>query len=162
MPATPNRAVRDYDDRVLVIERTFDAPRALVWKAFTQTKHIAQWMGPRDYPSKFHDADVRPGGKWRGTLRAVDGSRELGQGGEYQEVKEPERLAFTFYWDQDDGSRGPETLIEIDFTERGGKTLMTFRQGVFNTTQNRDGHNRGWNSSFDRLADYLASAEARA
>jgi len=50
MPATPNRAVRDYDDRVLVIERTFDAPRALVWKAFTQTKHIAQWMGAARLP----------------------------------------------------------------------------------------------------------------
>ena len=70
--------------------------------------------------------DVRPGGKWRGRLRAVDGSRELDQGGEYREVKEPERLAFTFYWDQDDGSRGKETLVEIDFAERGSKTLMRF------------------------------------
>jgi uncharacterized protein YndB with AHSA1/START domain len=149
------------DDRVLVIERTFDAPRALVWKAFTDTNQMVAWMGPREYPSVFHEADLRPGGKWRGRLRALHGSRELGQGGEYREVKEPERLAFTFSWDQEDGSRGPETLIEIDFAERGGKTLMTFRQGVFNTNPNRDGHIRGWNSTFDRLADYLASDGAR-
>jgi uncharacterized protein YndB with AHSA1/START domain len=93
------------DDRVLVIEREFDAPRALVWKMFTDPRHAANWMGPPDYPSVLHEADVRPGGKWRGRLRAVDGSRELGQGGEYREVKEPERLAFTFYWDQDNGGR---------------------------------------------------------
>ncbi|MFL6688581.1 MAG: SRPBCC family protein [Alphaproteobacteria bacterium] len=150
-----------HDDRVLVIEREFDARRALVWKTFTDPKHMVAWMGPRDHPSVLHEADVRPGGKWRGRLRAVDGSRDLGQGGEYREVREPDRLAFTFYWDQEDGSRGPETLVEIDFTERGGKTLMTFRQGVFNTSPNRDGHIRGWNSTFDRLADYLASDGAR-
>ena len=147
-------------DCVLVIEREFHAPRSLVWKMFTDPRHAANWMGPPDYPSVFHEADVRPGGKWRGRLRAVDGSRELGQGGEYREVKEPERLAFTFYWDQDDGSRGPETLVEIDFTERGNKTLMTFRQGVFVTTQNRDGHRVGWNGSFDRFAEYLSSHAA--
>jgi len=147
-------------DRVLVIEREFNAPRALVWKMFAEPRHAANWMGPPDYPSVFHEADVRPGGKWRGRLRAIDGSRELGQGGEYREVKEPERLAFTFYWDQDDGSRGPETLVEIDFAERGSKTLMHFRQGVFDTKQNRDGHGAGWNGTFDRLAGLLALEQA--
>ena len=145
------------NDRVLIIEREFDAPRALVWKMFTDPRHAASWMGPPDYPSAFHQADVRPGGKWRGRLRAVDGGREFGQGGEYREVKEPERLAFTFYWDQDDGGRGPETLVEIDFAERAGKTLMKFRKGVFDTKQNRDGHGVGWNGSFARFAEYIAS-----
>jgi uncharacterized protein YndB with AHSA1/START domain len=154
------RAALAHDDRVLVIERTFDAPRALVWKAFTDPRHMLEWMGPRDHPSMLHEADVRPGGKWRGRLRAVTDGKELGQGGEYCEVREPDRLAFTFYWDEDDGSRGPETLVEIDFTEHGGKTLMTFRQGVFNTTPNRDGHGYGWNSTFDRLSDLLAREQA--
>jgi len=150
------------NDRVLVIEREFNAPRALVWKMFTDPRHAANWMGPPDYPSVFREADVRPGGKWRGRLRAVDGSRELEQGGEYRDVKEPERLAFTFYWDQDDGSRGPETLVEIDFAERGSKTLMRSRQGEFDTKQNRDGHGVGWTGSFDRFADYLSLRGAAA
>jgi uncharacterized protein YndB with AHSA1/START domain len=150
-----------HDDRVLVIERIFNAPRALVWKMFTDPQHTVAWMGPREYPSRFQEADVRPGGKWRAVLRATDGSRELGQGGEYHEVREPERLAFTFYWDEEDGSRGPETLVEIDFEEHGDKTLMTFRQGVFNTTPNRDGHVYGWNSTFDRLSEYIASQGAQ-
>lgn len=158
--ATGNAAMAR-DDRVLVIERTFDAPRALVWKMFADPKHAVAWMGPREHPSRLHEADVQPGGKWRGCLRAVDGSHELGQGGEYREVREPEHLAFTFYWDEDDGSRGPETLVEIDFAERGDKTLMTFRQGVFNATPNRDGHGHGWNSSFDRLAEHLTSQGAQ-
>lgn len=155
-------AIQTRDDRVLVIERMFDAPRALVWKVFTDPDHAVGWMGPRDYPSRLHESDLRPGGKWRGILRAADGSRELGQGGEFHEVREPERLAFTFGWDEEDGSRGPETLVEIDFIERGNKTLMTFRQGVFDTTANRDGHNGGWNSSFGRLDDYLKLEGAQA
>ena len=153
--AMGNAAVA-HDDRVLRIERMFDAPRNLVWKAFTDPAHMVAWMGPREHPSIFHEADVRPGGKWRGCLRAVADGRELGQGGEYHEVREPERLAFTFYWDQEDGSRGPETLVEIEFTDLGDRTLMTFRQGVFNTTSNRNGHGHGWSSTFDRLVEYLA------
>lgn len=157
--AMQSSATAAQNDRVLVIERLFDAPRALVWKAFTDPRHLVAWMGPRDHPSILHEADVRPGGQWRGILRSKDGGRDLGQGGEYREVRAPDRLAFTFYWDQEDGSRGPETLVEIDFAERGKQTLMTFRQGVFNTNSNRDGHGYGWNSTFDRLADYLAAPE---
>ena len=149
------RAALAHDDRTLVIERLFDAPRALVWKAFTDPKHMVAWMGPRDYPSVLHEADVRPGGKWRGRLRATGDGRELGQGGEYHEVREPERLAFTFYWDEEDGSRGPETLVEIDFAERGDKTLMTLHQAPFQSDFQRDDHDGGWNSAFDRLAEQL-------
>ena len=83
---------------------------------------------------------------------------DLWQGGVYREVVEPERLVFTFAWDQEDGSRGPETLVTIDFVELGGKTRMIFRQSPFNTRSNRDGHSQGWNSAFDRLAEALAAA----
>jgi uncharacterized protein YndB with AHSA1/START domain len=61
-----------HDDRVLVIEREFSAPRPLVWTMFTDPRHAANWMGPPDYPSVFHEADVRPGGKWR---RSTPGGR---------------------------------------------------------------------------------------
>ena len=61
MASAANNAVLEADDRVLVIERVFDAPRELVWDAFTQTEHLMQWMGPRDHPAVSYEADARPG-----------------------------------------------------------------------------------------------------
>ena len=69
---------------------------------------------------------------------------------------EPERLVFTFAWDQEDGRRGHETLVTITFAEQRGRTTMTFRQAVFESVGDRDGHQGGWNSTFDRLAEHLA------
>jgi uncharacterized protein YndB with AHSA1/START domain len=148
----------DPAERVLTITRVFDAPRALVFEAFVDREHALKWMGPRDYPVTHVEGDVRPGGKWRARLSAADGSRELWQGGIYREVVPPERLVFTFAWDDDDGGQGPETLVTITFADQGAKTLMTFRQGVFDTRENCDGHRMGWNSAFDRLAEHVAQA----
>jgi uncharacterized protein YndB with AHSA1/START domain len=140
----------------LVIERIFDAPRKLVWKMWTEKEHALQWGGPRDYPMVQTEADVRPGGKWRSCLRSVETGEELWQGGVYSEVVEPERLVFTFAWDEDSGqSTTHETLVTITFTEQEGKTKMTFRQTPFKSLESRDGHREGWNSSFDRLDSYL-------
>jgi uncharacterized protein YndB with AHSA1/START domain len=155
---TENKAATD--DRELVITRIFDAPRDLVFRAWTEEAHARNWGGPRDYPAKHTEADVRPGGLWRTCLRAADGSRDLWQGGVYREVVEPERLVFTFAWDQEDGTPGPETLVTIDFAEHDGRTKMTFRQAVFDTKSNRDGHNLGWNSAFDRLQEYIGEYAA--
>lgn len=143
-------------ERVLTITRVFDAPRPLVFDAFVDPRQALQWMGPRDHPATHMEADVRPGGAWRACLRATDGGRELWQGGVYREVVPGERLVFTFAWDEDDGGRGPETLVTVTFADQGDKTLMTFRQGVFNTKANCDGHRIGWNSAFDRLAEHIA------
>ena len=158
MSASANSIRTEPQDRVLVIERSFDAPREMVWDAFTKTDHLINWMGPRAYPAASFQADVRPGGKWRGVLRSTEGQQDLGQSGKYLEVERPSRLVYTFEWDKhDEQDETFETVITVLFEDRGSKTLMKFYQSVFNTTSNRDGHIRGWNSSFDRLADYLAS-----
>jgi uncharacterized protein YndB with AHSA1/START domain len=149
-------AIAEPADRVLVITRVFDAPRSLVYQAFADPKHALKWGGPPDYPAVHVEGDLRPGGKWRTCLRALDGSRELWQGGVYREIVPNERLVYSFAWDQEDGSQGPETLVTVTFADQGRKTLMTFRQAVFNTKENCDGHRRGWNGAFDRLADHVA------
>ncbi len=145
-------------DRVLVIERVFDAPRALVFRAWTDPGHAARWAGPRGFTAIHLRQDLRPGGAWRTCLRADDDGRELWQGGVFREVVAPERLVFTFAWDQEDGTRGPETLVTINLVESHGKTKMTFRQAVFDSVAQRDGHQGGWNSAFDRLAELLSQA----
>jgi uncharacterized protein YndB with AHSA1/START domain len=143
--------------RVLVITRTFDAPRALVWKAWSDTQHFIRWMGPPDHPMVHQEGEFRPGGRWRGCLRSVKTGEDMWQSGEYREIVEQERLVFTFAWDRADGTRSPETLITITFAEREGKTVMSFRQTGFGSVEQRDGHRIGWDGSFDRLAEHLAS-----
>lgn len=146
---------QDLADRVLEIKRVFDAPRARVFNAFIDPEQLMAWMGPRSHPIFDMRADIRPGGKWRFGLRSLDGTEELWQSGIYREVVPNERLAFTFVWDPTPRGLGPETLIEITFADQGKQTLMTFRQTIFDTKSNRDSHNVGWHSAFDRLGDHL-------
>jgi uncharacterized protein YndB with AHSA1/START domain len=145
-------------DRVLGIDRVFDAPRELVWKAWTDPAQASRWMGPHGFTATHLEQDLRPGGAWRTCLRRDVDGEELWHGGVYREVAEPERLVFTFAWDGPDGRPGPETLVTVLFAEHGpGRTRMTFRQGVFDTAANRDGHRGGWSECFERLASHLAA-----
>src|SRR5712691_4337552 len=106
--AAPHAAARE-----LVITRVFDAPRARVFKAWTDPAQAKQWMGPRGFTATHLEGDLRSGGAWRICLRRDDDGEELWQSGVYREVVEPERLVFTFAWDQEGGRRGHETLVTI-------------------------------------------------
>jgi uncharacterized protein YndB with AHSA1/START domain len=139
----------------LVITRVFNAPRELVFKAWANPSHAKNWWGPRDYPATHLEMDVRPAGAWRNCLRSTATGEELWQGGVFREVVAPERLVFTFAWEEE-GERGLETLVTVTFAEGDGKTLMTFRQAPFQSDEERDGHRGGWTSTFDRLDDQLA------
>ena len=169
---TPNRSTETTNKRApsgssqgeLVITRIFDAPRELVFKTWIDPKQAAHWMGPRGFTAHHVEGELRPGGAWRLCLRPDDGGRDLWQGGVYREVVEPARLVFTFAWDGEgeDGGPGPETLITITFAEHeGGKTELTFRQAVFKSIEQLEGHRGGWNSTFDRLGDCLHDLQSR-
>jgi uncharacterized protein YndB with AHSA1/START domain len=142
-------------ERELVIARTLDAPRALVFAAWTDPRRALQWWGPVNYPAAHAEMDVRPGGAWRICLRSTEGGPDLWQGGVFREVVPPERLVFTFAWEEE-GERGLETLVTVTLAEAGGKTRMTFRQTPFQSDKERDGHRWGWNSAFDRLDGRLS------
>ncbi len=142
----------------LVMSRIFAAPRALVFRAWTDPAHAVRWWGPADFPATHLEMDVRPGGRWRGCLTGVKDGRELWQGGEFREVEAPARLVFTFSWDEE-GERGQETLVTITFTEQDGGTLMDFRQAPFQSVGERDSHRHGWGSMFDRFDAFLANED---
>lgn len=139
----------------LVITRTFDAPRNLVFKAWTAPEHMVRWLGPHNFTAPSCKMDFRPGGAYRACICAPDG-KEYWMRGIYREIVEPERLVFTFSWEED-GERGRETMITITFGEQGDKTRMTFRQAFFETVENRDSHHGGWTECFERLAQFLAN-----
>lgn len=153
MPARTS-PVAEPAERELVITRIFDAPRELVFKAWTDPNHAKNWWGPKDYPAIQLEMDVRPGGAWRGCLRSTETGKDLWHGGLFREVAPPERLVFTFAWDEE-GERGLETLVTVIFTELNGKTRMIFHHAPFESIEERDGHQGGWTSTFDRLDDYL-------
>ena len=142
----------------LVIERVFDAPRALVWQAWTDPTQAVQWGGPRSHPATHFEGELRPGGTWRGCLRSVESGEDLWQGGVYREIREPERIVYTFHWEDDDGKPENEMLITLTFTEEGKKTRMRLHQTEFRSVEQRDGHRGGWNSAIDRLEEFLQKA----
>jgi uncharacterized protein YndB with AHSA1/START domain len=141
-------------ERALKLSRIFDAPRELVWAAWTDQEHARHWWGPRHHPSTHVEIDPRVGGKWRICLTGVADGRQLWHGGVFREVVKNERLVFTFKWDEA-GERGEENLVTITFADEGGKTRMTFRQEPFASADEREGHGEGWSSAFDRLDDAL-------
>ena len=141
-------------DRTLTITRVFDAPRELVFKAWTDKQHAIMWWGPKHHPATQVDMDVRPGGRWRHCLKSVETGKDLWHRGSFREVVPPERLVFTFAWEEL-GERGLETLVTVTFEELGGKTRMTMHQTPFQSLGERDGHGEGWSSAFDRLEEHL-------
>ncbi len=145
----------DERERELVITRIFDAPRHLVFRAWTEPDRAARWWGPQGFVTTYWDMDIRPGGAFRVCMRSPQGT-EHWKRGVYREVVEPERLVFTFAWEDAEGKPGRQTVVTVTFGERGDKTELMLRQGVFETVATRDDHRRGWTSTLQRFAEYLA------
>ncbi|MEU7783523.1 MULTISPECIES: SRPBCC domain-containing protein [unclassified Amycolatopsis] len=137
----------------LTITRVFDAPRELVFAAWTDPDQLASWLGPHGYTGCAVTLATRPGGAWRACIRSPEGD-EHWMHGTYREITAPERLVFTFTWDTE-GDLRAETLVTIDFADLDGKTEMTFVQAGFPAAADRDDHHGGWTSSFDDLAGFI-------
>jgi uncharacterized protein YndB with AHSA1/START domain len=142
-------------ERALVITRIFEAPRDLVFRAWTEPDRAARWWGPHGFVTTYCNMDVRPGGTFRVCMRSPEGIEHWKQG-IYREVVERERLVFTFAWEDAEGKPRHQTLVTVTFIERGDKTELTLRQAVFETVEARDNHQRGWTSTLERFAEYLA------
>jgi len=150
-------AAEKSSDLELIITRVFDAPRSLVWKAWAEPERMAHWAGPRGFTLTSCEIGTRPGDAFRMSMRSPEGT-ELRVRGVYHEIVEGERLVYTWAWVDERGVAGHETLITVTFADVGEKTRLTLHQSVFESVEARDGHNFGWNSSLDCLAEYLAAA----
>ena len=143
--------------RELVIRRTFNAPRALVFRAWTEPQLLAQWSCPRGFTFTEQTGDLRVGGGFSARMRSPEGTEHRLRG-VYREITPPERLVFTHCWLDASGTPGPETLVTVSLSERDGRTEMSFHQGIFASVEARDGHEQGWGGCFERLAELLAGS----
>ncbi|MEC5179631.1 SRPBCC family protein [Arthrobacter sp. CG_A4] len=145
------------EDLILVIAREFQVPIARVWSALTDPAQTPAWWGPRGFhtPRESVDADLEVGGLYRACRVRDNTGEEQWWSGVHTDIEPPNLFVFTHAWDKPDGTRGFETEVAFELAEIDGGTRMTFRQGPFDTPDNRDGQGQGWRESFDRLAEHL-------
>jgi uncharacterized protein YndB with AHSA1/START domain len=154
-----NRAtVEIVSDTEVVIARTFDAPRDLLFEAFTTPEHVRHWYGCAVMVMTVCEIDLRVGGKWRYVLRMPDGS-EGGFSGEYREISRPSRLVSTESYEPI--GPGHEMLATVTLEEKNGRTLFENRL-VYQSRADRDGHlqsgmETGMQESLDRLESLVTS-----
>lgn len=142
----------------LVITRVFDAPREVVFKAWTDTRHMAQWWGPKGFTNPVCELDVRAGGAIRIHMRAPNGV-VYPMSGVFEEITEPERLIFVSSALDENGNSMFDVLNTVTFAEQRGKTTLTLQARVIKATaqapQYLKGMEAGWSQSLDRLGDLL-------
>ncbi len=137
-----------------VITRVFDAPRALVFKAWTDSEARAKWFGPQGFTATIIENDARTGGAYHFHMRGPNYDEHWR--GVYREVITLERLVFT--WGPWIRASTGDTLVTVTFEDVGGKTRLTLRHATFPTETMRDDHTRGWNTTLDRLAELVEMA----
>lgn len=155
-----------------VISREFNAPRELVWKAWTEPERMKEWFGPKGVTSRYAKMDFRPGGSYHYSQVTPDGKEMWGKA-VYREIIAPEKIVWVQSFSDKDGgfTRHPlsptwplQMLTEAMFSERGGKTTVTIKWLPLDATNEelqtfdgaRGGMTQGWAGTFDQLTEYLA------
>jgi len=147
-------------ERSIEIVRIFDAPRELVYQAWTDPEHMTQWWGPKVFTNHSCRLEVRPGGAWQIVMRSPDGT-DYGCQGIYSEVTPPERLVFTNDAVDKDGKPLLKGFTTVTFEDHGGKTKLTLHtraEGLVDyAPQMLKGMDQGWSQSLDKLAAHVSA-----
>ena len=148
-------------DNELIITRTFDATRALVWQAWTDPAHIMQWWGPQGFGNDACEVELRIGGRFRLEMRAPDGNTYPCVG-TYREIVEPERLVFDSLADDSHpcgAGLPPRSVVTVSFAELNGKTLLTLHTKFDSSERKQAAADArfviSWEEGLDRLAKVL-------
>jgi uncharacterized protein YndB with AHSA1/START domain len=157
-------------EREVVITRTFNAPRKLVWKAWTEPEYFQRWWGPKNFTAPHSKIDFRVGGKYLYAMRSPEGKDFWGTG-IFREIDEPKKIVYTdsfadekgnvvsasHYGMSEDFPR--ELKVTVTFEEIDGKTKMTLRHSGAPEGKETDMMETGWNESFDKLARLVEDSE---
>ena len=150
----------------LLITRIFNAPRKLVWKAWSDPAHLMKWWGPKNFTSPKCKMDFRVGGKYQYCMRSPEG-QEFYSTGTYREITPLEKIVWTDSFADEKGNAVPaehygmgkdfpfELLVTLTFEDFEGKTKFTLRHEGIPAGEMHDMTSGGWNESLDKLADSL-------
>jgi len=148
-----------YGEGTVALTRVFDAPRVLVWQAWTDPVMLAQWFGPRGFTASVPELNVRVGGALRIVMHGPDGN-DYPMKGVFREVVAPERLVFSNIAIDKDGNHLLEGETTVTLTESGGKTtltLQTYAVGLVPYARSMlAGMEAGWTQSIDKLEALVA------
>jgi uncharacterized protein YndB with AHSA1/START domain len=152
----------------MVITRVFDAPRKLVWEAWTNPKYVMQWWGPKGFTAPVCKIDFRVGGKFLCCMRSPDG-QEVWNGGEYHEIVPYEKIVYSLYFADANGNRVDPAELGIEhqaiedahdvviFEDYGnGQTKLTMIGNETMEDAKNSGQLEGWNEIFDKVAAVVA------
>jgi len=153
---TRDEASAGTEDRELVVSRTVDGPRRLVFQAWTEARHLARWWGPHGFSTTTKSFEFRPGGVWEFLMHGPDGT-DFRNRVEWREIVPPERIVYL----QGQVAGDPDAFVtSVTFEERGDRTEVTLRT-LFNTKAQRDevveryGALEGGRQTLERLDGYL-------
>jgi uncharacterized protein YndB with AHSA1/START domain len=161
LPMTVETGAKPAEDLDIIITRIFDAPRELVFEAFTDPKHIERFWGPDGFTSTVRELDLRPGGAFRIEMRGPDGAAYPCEGN-YREVVPPERIVYSGGPDCGHpcgGGLPPRAVVTISFADKGGKTALTvhtrFESGADRKAALGMDYVMGWAQTLERLSAFL-------
>jgi len=144
----------------LKMTRTFDAPRELVFNAWTDGKQMAKWFGPRGFTTEITKHEPRPGGQVALVMRGPDGTEYPGKA-TFREIQKPQRLVMTTYALKD-GKEVLETLVTVTFEEKNKKTTMNVDVQIVKATEESKpytaGMEEGWKQTLDKLEEVVRSS----
>ncbi|TKC18948.1 SRPBCC domain-containing protein [Robertmurraya kyonggiensis] len=166
------KMISKVEGNVLVLEREFDAPKELVFKAFSEPEHLKQWWGPRGWTVPVCNVDFRPGGVWHYCMKCVDenqgeffGMESWGKG-VYEEIIQDEKIVYRDYFSDAEGNEAegmPSTRVTLLFEEQDGKTKLINRAEYDSSEALKTvldmGMEQGVTETWDRLEELLSSTK---
>lgn len=155
-------------ERELIVTRTFEAPRTLVFEAYSDCRHLMQWWGPGEWPLVSCDMDFREGGTWQYCMKGPEGDLSCGKA-VYQEIRKPEKIVYTDYFTDEEGTVNeemPAVQNTVTFADQDGKTVLTART-LFETPDALQstldmGVIEGFTITLDQLEAHLAELQTQA
>jgi len=167
-----NKMIFKVEGQELILERIFNAPRELVFKAFSEAEHLKHWWGPRGWTLTVCNVDFRPGGVWHYCMKCIDenqgdfyGFESWGKG-VYQEIVEGEKIVYVDYFSDAEGNEAegmPSSQITMTFIEHEGKTKLVCRAKYASAEALKTvldmGMEQGITETWDRLEEHLQSLQ---
>lgn len=143
-------------DDTVTITRRLKASREKIFAYFASAEGMKQWMGPGDVKVQQCLADVRVGGSYRVTMTSPQFG-EMTAAGEYREVVAPEKIVYTWKWEDDEDWANCQSLVCIELIAMGAETELRLSHSGFPAPQNRENHAQGWTACLAKLESLLAS-----